>query len=227
MSTVQDHGLVRRPQPGTGNYQFVEPYLGPGPYGWTSATIRLPDAAEDECLNWYGLSVSHNTYVTFQVALTDGEEPDAPRLTQMRYRDMTLDNIAAGGGDLAKLRFLATKSIFNEVSRDAIQKCFEDADMDFASPGVVEVRPGEQSFAAFVKSDPFARGHVSMLRASAAVLANPAIRRILLVSDGRTGTGKLDFTNPKLHMICELERPTDKSQQVPGVEAVSNRVAKL
>ena len=204
---IEDYGLVRLgTEPNSDLCRFIEPYLGGGPFNWESSKITLP--GHEDHLNWYSMSKSHDAYVTLCVGLTDGDERGDPRLTDMRYRDMTIDNIVASGGEgaLSSLRFLATRSIFNQSARDTIESCFRARGLDFMKPGSLEVKPGDECYSKCVKVNPFARGHRCMLRHCSDATDCALIKRLIFVNEG-IDPRVPSFMNPTLHMICELERP--------------------
>ena len=156
------------------------------------------------------MSTKHRAYVTICMGLTDGEERGDLRLTEMRYRDMTIDNIVTtGGGDeaMTSLRFLATKFIMNDAARETIADCFRGCNKDITKPGDIEILPSDKCFEKCLKVNPFARGAKCMLKHRRDATAHAVIKRLIFISDGLKPSQKVDFMNPPLHMLCELEHP--------------------
>ena len=104
---IEDHGLVRKSVTvKEDKLEMFEKYLDKGPYNWQFASVHLPpkeDGKDGDLLNLYAMSHSYHAYVTLNVSLTQGEDRGDKRVTKMKYRDMTIDNIitTAGGEEAA------------------------------------------------------------------------------------------------------------------------------
>ncbi|RYP36500.1 hypothetical protein DL768_010933 [Monosporascus sp. mg162] len=226
--TVSDYGLRREPFPlGPDDLNYMEPYLGLGPYNWQSYMI-LPlqtdedatereddedDEGEDPGLNWYAISLSHEAYSTMYVKLTNGDQIGAQRLTEMQYRDMVIDNVRAAGADMRAIRFLGTWSIQNLPARTAIAEVFRRVGRDILARGVVEVtREDGPAFLECVRNNPFARGQQALLERHAQETGGAFVERFVFVSEGYDappgGNAEIPPYEPRLHMVTELSRPS-------------------
>ncbi|KAK7754525.1 hypothetical protein SLS62_003545 [Diatrype stigma] len=215
--TIADHGLERirilvEPQPG-----FVEPYLPrPSPQDWQHNEVCLPvghpanNGHAHAFLNFYSYSRSHNAYVTNYVWLTEDEEVGSPRFTEMRYRDMTIDNIIAAGGRPEELRFLAIHHIINKAATKSISRVFELAGMRSDETGVVTIRPGDHIFEECRASNPFLRGHGRLLEHSEDPTGGAFIKQVIFISEGfdllRPSIASMEEPGTMVHMITEFDR---------------------
>lgn len=217
--TVEDYGLARtrilvEPQP-----SFVESFLPrPKPQDWQYNEVGLPvghPANYGEAsvfLNFYSYSRSHDAYITQYIWLTEGEEIASPRVTEMRYRDMTIDNIIAAGGRPEELRFLAIHNIINKAAMKSIARVFKMAGMDIDKTGVVTIHPGDHIFEECRASNPFLRGQGRLLEHSEDPTGGAFIKQVIFVSEGfdlsRPTTASMEESGTMVHMITEFDRPT-------------------
>ncbi|CAJ2502029.1 Uu.00g048820.m01.CDS01 [Anthostomella pinea] len=223
--TIEDHRLLRRPHSDPSiDLEFIEPYLlGPKPHNWQCNTINAPppdNHHQERLLNSYAVSLSEGAYVTICVALTDGDQPGAPRFTEMLYRDMTADNyraaVAAGNHlDLQTLRFLGVKHVTHQKTRNVIEYIFTHAGMDWLSRGSrVEVTPQARDldFELLMLSNPFTRGQVSLLRHynySRKTGGSAYVKRVIFISEGYDGPAEgRSRWQPMVHIVTELGRPS-------------------
>ncbi|RYP32146.1 hypothetical protein DL767_005382 [Monosporascus sp. MG133] len=225
--TVEDYGLRREPLPLDPNdLNYMEPYLGPGPYNWQSYVILPPQRdeettgreddegdEEDPGLNWYAISPPHEAYSTMYVKLTSGDQIGAERLTEMQYRDMVIDNVRAAGADMRAIRFLGTWSIQNRPARTAITEVFRRAGRDVLARGVVEVTPEDgPAFLECIRNNLFARGQQALLERHAQETGGAFVERFVFVSEGYDAppgsNAEIPPYEPRLHMVTELGRPS-------------------
>ncbi|RYO86837.1 hypothetical protein DL766_005665 [Monosporascus sp. MC13-8B] len=225
--TVEDYGLRREPLPLDPNdLNYMEPYLGQGPYNWQSYVVLPPqtdeettaredneDDEEDPGLNWYAISLSHDAYATMYVKLTNGDQIGAQRLTEMQYQDMVVDNVWAAGGDMRAIRLLGTWSVQNMPARTAITEAFRRVGRDILVRGVVEVTPEDgPAFLECVRNNPFARGQQALLERHAQEASGAFVERFIFVSEGYdappSGNTGIPPYEPRLHMVTELGRPS-------------------
>ncbi|RYP71510.1 hypothetical protein DL771_004765 [Monosporascus sp. 5C6A] len=226
-NTVEDYGLRREPLPLDPNHlNYMEPYLGQGPYNWQSYVILPPqtdkettereddeDNEEDPGLNWYAISLSHKAYSTMYVKLTNGDQVGAQRLTEMQYRDMVIDNVRAAGSDMRAIRFLGIWSIQNRPARTAITEVFRRAGRDVLARGAVDVTPADgPAFLECVRNNPFARGQQALLERHAQETGGAFVERFVFVSEGYDappgGNTEIPPYEPRLHIVTELGRPS-------------------
>lgn len=161
-------------------------------------------------INLYSYSPSANAYITQYIWLTKGEAVAAPRYTEMRWRDMIVDNIVASGGRPEALRWLGVHNIINDGATQSIEKLFALHDMQTVDSGIVVLRPGDPSFEECRASNPFLRGQGRLLEHSADPTGGAFIKQVILISDGfypgATHTSSLGEEDPQLHMITEFDR---------------------
>lgn len=162
-------------------------------------------------INFYSYSQSTNAYITHYIWLTENEEVASPRFTEMRYRDMIIDNIVAAGGRPEALRWLGVHNIINECATKSIEKLFDMNNMRTMETGVVILRPGDPSFEECRASNPFLRGQGRLLEHSADPTGGAFIKQVMFISEGfypgATPTSSLGAAEPRLHMITEFDRP--------------------
>lgn len=203
--TVASYGLDRTGNELPAGYlTFMEPFIGRiDGRDWKSGGIKESGAGGDE-LAWYATSGALGVHITFQVNLTAGERPRSTRFTQMRHREMVLDNCRYHLENLKSLRFLAWRGIVHTPTRSQIELTFIARSMTFERPGYVEISSGTQQFAEIIAGNPFTRGTERMLKENAEEMGNAKIARVILISEGLRGRKKADGDNPLLHLVIEL-----------------------
>lgn len=211
--TIGDHGLKRIRAPfDQDNVAFIEPYLSPAPYNWRSFEILAPEQ-DNLSLNEYTVSQSHKAYVTTWVRLTESEEIGSQRLSNIRYRDMVLDNLKTANCDLKTVQFLGIGLISNLSARASIKSMFADFGRHIKDEGSVLVTPDHQGlFLRCLKENVFARGQEHMFGGRALAETNGAfIKSFRFISHGRTpgdDTEDPEDTRVELHMVTEIGRLT-------------------
>lgn len=173
-------------------------------------------------VDFYSYSRAADAYITHYIWLTDGEDTAAPRFTEMRYRDMIIDNIVASGGRPESLRWLGVHNIINESATLSINRLFILNGMRTRDTGIVIVRPGDPRFEECRVSNPFLRGQGRLLEHSADPTGGAFIKQVIFVSEGfysgATMTSSLGAEYPRLHMITEFDRPgtSEYQEDVPN-----------
>ena len=213
--TVEYYGLYRI----TGasdldDLNFILPYLGPGPYNWQEYSVWRPGHGkwkiqEATQLNLYAVSATHHAHVTQYVKLTAGDQPGAPRISDMRYGDMLADNLRAAGIPLSSIQFLGTALIANKPARTAAAEAFERAGKNILSRGVVEIWAEDaQEYRLFIARNPLARSQHDMVRKhGGGGAATLSVRRFVLISEGYDGppnSAEVPYYEPRMHMVTEL-----------------------
>ena len=209
--TVEDYGLLRTPHASDlEDLNFMQPYIGPGPYDWQEYSVWIPSCfpncvGKGTQLNQYAVSVTHAAHVNVFVGLTAGDLRGASRYSEMRYRDMLADNLCAAGTPLGSVRFLGTSLVANDPAREAIADAFQRAGKDVMARGVVHILAGDAAeYCECIERNPLARSHHNM----AANHGGVSVRRFVLISegfDGPPGSAMFPYYEPKMHMVTELE----------------------
>ncbi|CAJ2507298.1 Uu.00g084840.m01.CDS01 [Anthostomella pinea] len=227
LPTIESHALILHPQaPENRELELLEPYgLGPKPYNFVWACITLPPPSPDPSapaavrsrstggvLNTYATSPTSGAYLTLFVALTQGDQPNSPRLTSMRYRDMLAANHVAAGGSLRTLRLIGTASILNRPAREAISQVFRRAGRDWLVRERVEVYPSDLGYAELAAMNPFMRGVLALLRERGqSEMCGAFVERFIFISEGYDAppgsTGRVPRLEPPLHMVTVFGRP--------------------
>ncbi|KAI0418745.1 hypothetical protein F5X98DRAFT_385868 [Xylaria grammica] len=193
--TISDYGLNRSfSGPETVDTKFMEPYIGPtGEASWLSFGVFH----NEELLNFYAVSLQLNVYITYCIALTQGEGIGDKRETPMRHRDMMVDNYLAAGGNLKTWRYIVTHAIANAVTRDVIFRCFRAAGADYTQSGSVEVMPGDHEFVDVVFSNPFTRGIQGLLREYEEEMGKAKIKRVIFISEAKGRKDPSSYSYPR------------------------------
>ncbi|KAI1340988.1 hypothetical protein F5Y15DRAFT_422861 [Xylariaceae sp. FL0016] len=223
--TIADYGLVR----GSFHYSydedfaFLSPFVGPGSHGWQEYEVLLPyqknfagdygdlSPRNSECINYYIVSAPARAYITSHVKLVrDGTNRDSPRVTGMRYRDMVVDNYESAGGDMRTLRWMATKDVLHDPTRDLVKRAFERAGKDLLEAGSVEVYPGDQHYAGAADLNPFTKGHIRLLSENGQLTGGAFVKKFVYISEGVRAEdykdGELQWGSPVVHIVTELGR---------------------
>ncbi|KAI1132624.1 hypothetical protein F5Y10DRAFT_197673 [Nemania abortiva] len=205
--TVSDYNLVRKPaidQLMNWDVGFMELYLGPAggaPFSGSWKYYTVTNSRGNE-LNLYAVSTVFQAYVTDIVFLTFSDKIGSERYTDMRYRDMMVDNYLAAGGDLKTWRYIGARRVVNEPTVRLAKKCFERAGPEFVRDGAtLEFRPGDAEFETIVMGNPFTRGLLALLREYEKEMGNAKIKRFTFIS--------LDPYDNSIHLVIELYRPGD------------------
>jgi hypothetical protein len=233
--TVEDFGLVREstvwePKDTT----FIDPYLilasiksNPFPSSasapeWRSFKITQPcPGGSPRLLNGYAVSPSHHAYVTFCVQLTATDAARDPvRLTEMRYRDMIVENYISASMSLptsiSKLRWLGVANIVSKPSRSTFHQLFHLAERGILLRGSVGIEPsslhGEigKQMHGILLNDPFARGVLALLHHCAQHIGYAFVKRFICLSEGYEGHQFSGYPSPlelRLSLVVELARP--------------------
>ncbi|KAI0019867.1 hypothetical protein F4780DRAFT_744424 [Xylariomycetidae sp. FL0641] len=139
---VQDFGLIRTQKYQAFNIdtEFMNPWLGPKPHKFWKFEIRRPLLPEEirvvdyALMNTYAVSVTERAYVTNFVALQSDDAIGSRRYTEMRYRDMFVDNYRAAGGNLKTLQWIGTQEVINVPTRTMIFEAFRSRESLYARP---------------------------------------------------------------------------------------------
>ncbi|KAI3323181.1 hypothetical protein HD806DRAFT_544550 [Xylariaceae sp. AK1471] len=254
--TIQSYGLIREPtvwEPK--DTAFIDPYLmlasprynslSPSASApeWKSFKITqsCPSSSSPKLLNGYAVSPSHHAYVTFCVKLTATDAARDPvRLTEMRYRDMIVDNYISAcinsPTSTSKLRWLGIANILNKPSRSTFHQVFHLAGRDILSRGNVEVHPSllhdknekyERQTRDLLFNDPFTRGVLALLHHRARDMGYAFVKRFIFISEGYEGrefSGQPSPLELRLNLVVELARPGDDDvgDEITGVSPLAN-----
>lgn len=220
--TVEHYGLRRVPEElDPMDVEFAEKYIGPLADDWEAHAVELPrnssssrsNPEEWDNLHSYALSLSQQAYMISFATLTKGEHLGAERLTEMRFREMIIDNVRAAAGRMndangdttgriPKMRWIGSRLVIHEGAADSIRAVFEHAGTDVLDRGVVEVTPADgRRFSACFDGNPLARSVRSLTQHHAAETGGAFIRRFVFIAEGN------EFGQPRLHMLVELGWP--------------------
>ncbi|KAI1131903.1 hypothetical protein F5Y10DRAFT_261610 [Nemania abortiva] len=247
-ATIPDFGLVRdatvwEPK----DTAFIDSYIVPADPDkspgfhhtsapeWRSFKITLPRSStkssrgpkSPKLLNGYAVSPTHHAYATFCVELTS---PDGARHTDMRYRDMVVDNYISACASaptpepVAKLRWLGVANIINACSRSTFAQIFQLTGHDILRPSSVEIRPvidlsdanaGAGRLRNLLLNDPFTRGVLALLHHRARDVGHSFVKRFIFISRGYEGHEHSGDPSPlelRLDLVVELARPGDDDE---------------
>ena len=179
----------------------------------------------------YAVSLDLCAYVVTSVFLTSGDGPFADRRTEMRHRDMMVDNYIAAGGDPKTWRWLGVASVLNGSAMRAFGATFEEKGMDFTEPCTLEFSPHDpdpatQRLVACNRDNQCVRGVESLVRRYGDELMGGArVKRFIFVSDGYPDWIKDELgnnsvlppgtANPDVHMLVEFFRPGEEGHPTP------------
>ncbi|KAJ3566517.1 hypothetical protein NPX13_g7097 [Xylaria arbuscula] len=180
----------------------MEPFIGHiDKQNWQASGIKEPG---DDELAWYATSKDLGVHITFQVNLTAGELPGSTRFTQMRHREMILDNCHHHFECLNSLHFLAWRGIVHTPTRHQIELTFNARSMNFEQAGHVELHDGTQELTDVIAGNPFTKGAERMLKENSEELGNAKILRVVLISEDLRDGKKADGDNPLVHLVIEI-----------------------
>ncbi|KAH9908171.1 hypothetical protein F4778DRAFT_777527 [Xylariomycetidae sp. FL2044] len=138
-------------------------------------------AHDDEVLVEYSVSPDGRGYYTGYVVLED----EGVRMTDMRYRDMLIDNYISSTGrrDCTALDYLITDNIVNRAAQTACKRAFAARGKSLDRTAATEIfRPDEAGWSELVHGNPFAQGQMRMLAESSGIFGAVGIREIVVVS---------------------------------------------
>lgn len=211
--TVEDFGLKRI----SASFEpidvsFGRRFFNPNASDWQANSILVPETGRSmdrwHRLNSYALSLSQQAYIIFDVKTTSEEKIGSRRLTDMRAREMFIDNMraASGGSDeaLKTVKWLGGDMIISAVATKSIEDAFLRAGTTIGkTDAVVEVTPADgPGFAACFENNPLTSVVRSVLRNHAKEMGNAFIKRFIFITHGSD-----PFGDPILSIIAELGRP--------------------
>lgn len=207
--------------------EFMAPFLAV-PGEWKAYEVRGPSGAdgEDMQLNYYAINVEAGAYCTFITEIQDEEQEESKCSVQMKYRDMIIDNVAAAGGDLAKMQAIGTRSILNEAARDMIDETFKLNKKDPTKQGSIRLASSEAKFNDCATVQPFASGHNCLVNKCGQNIGFAKTSAFVVFSGGLTPEEKENgIDSPAYHLVTLLETP-DKEDIDSAVEADDGHKAK-
>ncbi|KAI0804988.1 hypothetical protein GGR55DRAFT_681611 [Xylaria sp. FL0064] len=194
---VSQYGLIRSIGP-TFRFdtEFMEPYVGN--IEWDGFRVYKGD----DTYSSYSVSPRLNAYVIISVDLTVGDDLGARRLTEMRLRDMMVDNYLDADGDLRTWRYIGVNDITNDAARLTIENSFSNHGVDTRVPGSIQLVPDDSDFPSVAAQNPFLRCIRGLLRQYEIEMGMARIKRVIFIS-----AGFKDALDPDFHLVVELCRP--------------------
>ncbi|KAH9908971.1 hypothetical protein F4778DRAFT_793050 [Xylariomycetidae sp. FL2044] len=210
---VEDFGIRRKPflcepSPDSHEFEYMDSFIGEE-VEWRYFILEKPDTDEQLCT--YAMAIEKNTYITEFVNLLESfYDPESPRRTEMKYRDMVIDNYIGAGGDLSQLEYLAADNIVNPLAREAIEMAFQHRIKNPHEAQSEDYYPHQLGFGRCLREDPFVAGVQKILDKYPAQLGHATIKKFTLVSEGDgEGDGEDDVKGkdePKYHIVVQLTR---------------------
>jgi hypothetical protein len=220
---------------------FMDAYIDPDNTGagtWLPNSVCDPRRSQQSLglqnhyrLSMYAVSLDLRAYVVIAVFLTSGDGPNAERRTEMRHRDMVVDNYIAAGGDPKTWRWFSVVPVLNGSAIRAFGATFEEMGIDFTKPCTLEFSPHDpdpaaQRLVACNRDNQCVRGAESLVRHYGDVLMGGArVKRFIFVSEGYPGWVKNELdnnsaffpgpANPDVHMLVEFFRPGEEGHPAP------------
>ncbi|KAI1322852.1 hypothetical protein F5Y16DRAFT_415455 [Xylariaceae sp. FL0255] len=244
--TVEDYFLVRSVyhQPRTMAQVFqniIDPNSQPD---WHAFVIRHPPVAPGllgDIVCQYAINPIHHAYVTFNIRLTYDEDHGSTRVTDMRHRDMIVDNFLAAGGDLKKLKWIGAHNVINTPARTAISNVFHELNADIGIPGHVVLDASHPLFGELTEYNACTQGIVRLCAEYSEETGRAQVKRFIFITQGwqeKHFVGNMTvynyeemveqgygweiesrpdtvwtYRNPTLHILAELHRPDDESSE--------------
>ncbi|KAI1281689.1 hypothetical protein F5Y07DRAFT_353436 [Xylaria sp. FL0933] len=195
---VSQYGLIRTTEPTFSfEMEFMEPYVGKTE--WYGFRVHKGE----DTYSSYTVSPRLNAYVILSAYLTvDNCLGARRRLTEMRLRDMMVDNYLEAHGDLSTWRYIGVNDITNDSTRSMIENTFSNRGVDTRVPGPVQLVPHDSDFSSATRQDPFIRSIRGLLREYETEMGMARIKRVIFIS-----AGFVDFLAADFHLVVELCRP--------------------
>jgi hypothetical protein len=199
---------------------FLEEFVGETE--WKSwAITRIDDGSgktpySDKKINTYATSVERGAYITYSIDTTQGDTQGAPRITDMKHRDLIIDNWLSAGGNLHDLTFVGTSIIINKFGVLAAKHAFLVEGLDFVHGGQVEMYPDDELYNGCVMSNPFVAGQGRLAKS-----LGRRIKRFIFITlpDYYTEDETFDpfgDDEPICHLVMEMAKPDEPDVSIPS-----------
>lgn len=184
---------------------------------WTEWELKLEKQEYGHIL-LYSTSVSSGGYVTHEAWLTVGRGDKVKRATEMKGRDMIVDNWIAAGGNLRDLKCIGTSNIINQDAIYAAEAEFALQNKDWWQGGQVELIPTDALYNTCVMTSPFIGGLDKLAKS-----LGRRIKRFVFISreERADNAPPIDYRemeggSPYWDLVMEMTDPDEPDSIEPG-----------
>ncbi|KAI1322851.1 hypothetical protein F5Y16DRAFT_415453 [Xylariaceae sp. FL0255] len=189
---------------------------------WFSGSVIQPPSSDGRRPGFticsYSICPEHHAYVTQNAQLTFAEEEGSLRRTNMRHRDMIVDNFLATGGDLTKLTWLGAAQIINLYARDAIKMTFTALNVDIGTTGTAELPASHPRFTELTRASPLVQGIISLCNKYAKETGHAKVKRVIYMTEGWRTTAYVANTDTPYAQAASAGPPVTPPRSGPNLQ---------